>query len=65
MAGRDGGLDPGGDARRATMVARIGILRALNHGKPNPATAPRWKWLRPLSLSVVVRPWSLLDAIHA
>jgi hypothetical protein len=22
-----------------TMFARIGMLRALNHGKPNPATA--------------------------
>jgi hypothetical protein len=24
-----------------TMFARIGMLRALNHGKPNPATGPR------------------------
>jgi hypothetical protein len=30
MAGGDGGLDPGGDAGRATMFARIGIMRALN-----------------------------------
>jgi hypothetical protein len=25
------------------MFARIGIMKALNHGKPNPAIAPRRK----------------------
>jgi hypothetical protein len=29
----------GGD----TMLARIGIMKALNHGKPDPAPAPRRK----------------------
>ena len=26
-----------------TMFARIGVMRALNHGKPDPAIAPRRK----------------------
>jgi hypothetical protein len=26
-----------------TMLARIGMMRALNHGKPNPKLAPRRK----------------------
>jgi hypothetical protein len=26
-----------------TMFARIGIMRALNHGKPDPAPMPRRK----------------------
>jgi hypothetical protein len=26
-----------------TMLARIGVMKALNHGKPNPAIAPRRK----------------------
>jgi len=26
-----------------TMLARIGMMRALNHGKPNPKLVPRRK----------------------
>jgi hypothetical protein len=26
-----------------TMMARIGVMRALNHGKPDPAIVPRRK----------------------
>jgi hypothetical protein len=26
-----------------TMMARVGIMRALNHGKPDPALTPRCK----------------------
>ena len=37
MASRDGKPDATFDG--PTMFARIGMLRALNHGKPNPATA--------------------------
>ena len=29
-----------------SMFARIGMMRAMNHGKPNPATAPRQKRAR-------------------
>jgi hypothetical protein len=28
------------------MLARIGIMRALNHGKPPPEIEPRWKKAR-------------------
>ncbi len=43
MASGDGSLDPGRDARRPTMFARIGVMRALNHGKPDPAIVPQGK----------------------
>jgi hypothetical protein len=29
-----------------TMLARIGVMRALNHGKPNSAITPRGKRAR-------------------
>jgi hypothetical protein len=29
--------------RRTDYVARIGVMRALNHGKPDPALTPRRK----------------------
>ena len=41
MAGGNGGLDPGRDTWVGpTMFARIGVMRALNHGKPDPKIVP-------------------------
>jgi hypothetical protein len=35
---RNGSVDPGRDIGGPTMFARIGVMRALNAGKPGPAT---------------------------
>jgi len=43
MASSDAGTDPGSRRRRPTMFARIGIMRALNRGKPSPDLQPRRK----------------------
>jgi hypothetical protein len=39
------------EGRDFLMHARVGMLRALNHGEPNPATAPRQKRANPYRVS--------------
>jgi hypothetical protein len=34
------------ELRGPTMFARIGVMRALNHGKPDPAPMPRRKGVK-------------------
>jgi hypothetical protein len=43
MAGSNGALILVATSGGPTMFARIGVMRALNHGKPDPAPMPRRK----------------------